>query len=155
MASDVMRVRLHLRQVRVLAVVVDTAEELRVRVESTVRRPRCPHCGFKCHRVHDTREREVRDLEVSGRRTTLCVDAAAVRVRRLRQPVARGAPRVRRTADPASGASSGRGRAGDDDPCGGAPPRCELAVSERAGEGLVGARRGASPQPALPGAVGR
>ena len=71
MASDVMRVRLHLRQVRVLAVVVDTAEELRVRVESTVRRPRCPHCGFKCHRVHDTREREVRDLEVSGRRTTL------------------------------------------------------------------------------------
>ena len=71
MASDVMRVRLHLRQVRVRAVVVDTAEELRVRVESTVSRLRCPHCGFKCHRVHDTREREVRDLEVSGRRTTL------------------------------------------------------------------------------------
>ena len=71
MASDVMRVRLHLRQVRVLAVVVDTPSELRVRVESTVRRPRCPHCGFKCHRVHDTRERSVRDLEVSGRRTTL------------------------------------------------------------------------------------
>ena len=60
MASDVMRVRLHLREIRVLAVVVDTPEELRVRVESTVRRPRCPHCGFKCHRVHDTREREVR-----------------------------------------------------------------------------------------------
>ena len=37
MASDVMRVRLHLRQIRVLAVVVDTPEELRVRVESTVR----------------------------------------------------------------------------------------------------------------------
>ena len=37
MASDVMRVRLHLRQIRVRAVVVDTAEELRVRVESTVR----------------------------------------------------------------------------------------------------------------------
>ena len=34
-------------------------------------RPRCLHCGFKCHRVHDTREREVRDLEVSGRRTVL------------------------------------------------------------------------------------
>ena len=71
MASDVMRVRLHLRQVRVLAVASDTPSELRVRVESTVRRPRCPHCGFKCHRVHDTRERSVRDLEVSGRRTTL------------------------------------------------------------------------------------
>ena len=51
MAFDVMRVRLHLRQVRVRAVVVDTAEELRVRVESTVSRLRCPHCGFKCHRV--------------------------------------------------------------------------------------------------------
>ena len=71
MASDVIRVRLHLRQIRVLAVDVDTPEELRVRVESTVSRPRCPHCGFKCHRVHDTREREVRDLEVSGRATTL------------------------------------------------------------------------------------
>ena len=71
MACDHMRVRLHLRQIRVLAVVVDTAGELRVRVESTVSRLRFPHCGFKCHRVHDTREREVRDLEVSGRPTTL------------------------------------------------------------------------------------
>ena len=127
-----------------------------MRVESTVRRPRCPHCGFKCHRVHDTRERAVRDLEVSGRRTTLVwMRRRLVPRRRLRQPMARGAPRVRRTADAAPGAASGRGRAGDDDPCGGAPPRCELAVSERAGEGLVGARRGASPQPAVPGAVGR
>ena len=107
---SVMRVRLHLREIRVLAVVVDTPEELRVRVESTVRRPRCPHCGFGCHRVHDTREREVRDLEVSGRR------AALVWVRRrfvcggCGQPMARGAPRVRRTADAALGAASGRGR---------------------------------------------
>ena len=44
---------------------------VRVRVESTVSRPRCLHCGFKCHKVHDVREREVRDLEVSGRRTVL------------------------------------------------------------------------------------
>ena len=110
MASDVMRVRLHLRQIRVLAVVVDTPEELRVRVESTVRRPRCPHCGFECHRVHDTREREVRDLEVSGAARRAGVGAAAVRVRQLRQPMARGAPRVRRTADAAPGAASGRGR---------------------------------------------
>ncbi len=69
MASDVMRVRLHLGQIRVLEVLVDTPSALRVAVESTVRRPRCPHCGFKCSRVHDTRRREVRDLEVSGRRT--------------------------------------------------------------------------------------
>ena len=71
MASDVMRVRLHLRQIRVLAVAADTPSELRVEVESTVRRPRCPACGFRCARVHDTRRRKVRDLEVSGRRTTL------------------------------------------------------------------------------------
>ena len=71
MASDVMRVRLHLREIRVLAVALDTPSELRVEVESTVRRPRCPACGFRCVRVHDTRRRKVRDLEVSGRRTTL------------------------------------------------------------------------------------
>ena len=71
MASDVMRVRLHLRETRVLAVASDTPSELRVQVESTVRRPRCPACGFRCTRVHDTRRRKVRDLEVSGRRTTL------------------------------------------------------------------------------------
>ena len=71
MASDVMRVRLHLRQIRVLAVPVDTPGELVVEVESTVRRPRCPACGFRCGRVHDTRRRKIRDLEVSGRRTTL------------------------------------------------------------------------------------
>ena len=71
MASDVLRVRLHLRQVRVLGVLEDTPAVLRVRVASTVRRPCCPHCGFKCHRVHDTRVREIRDLEVSGRWTTL------------------------------------------------------------------------------------
>ena len=71
MASDVMRVRLHLRETRVLAVALDTPSELRVEVESTVRRPRCPACGFRCTRVHDTRRRKVRDLEVSGRRMTL------------------------------------------------------------------------------------
>ena len=71
MASDDMRVRLRLREIRVLAVLADTPGELRVAVESTVRRPRCAACGFKCHRVHDRRRREIRDLEVSGRRTTL------------------------------------------------------------------------------------
>ena len=41
MASDVVRVRLHLRQIRVLAVASDTPSELRVEVESTVS-PRSP-----------------------------------------------------------------------------------------------------------------
>ena len=71
MASDTMRVRLHLRETRVLAVASDTPSELSVEVESTVSRPRCAACGFCCRRVHDRRRRKIRDLEVSGRRTTL------------------------------------------------------------------------------------
>ena len=63
MARDVMAVRLHLPQIRVLEVVEDTPGALRVSVESTLLRLRCPQCGFRCHRV--------RDLEVSGRRTVL------------------------------------------------------------------------------------
>ena len=71
MASDVMTVRLHLPQIRVLEVVEDTPGALVVSVESTFRRLRCPQCGFRCHRVHDRRDKKVRDLEVSGRRTVL------------------------------------------------------------------------------------
>ena len=71
MASDVMSVRLHLSQIRVLGVVEDTPNALVVSVESTLRRLRCRLCGFRCHRVHDRRSKRVRDLEVSGRPTTL------------------------------------------------------------------------------------
>ena len=71
MACDVMAVRLHLPQIRVLEVVEDTPGALVVSVESTFRRLRCAQCGFKCRRVHDRRDKKVRDLEVSGRRTVL------------------------------------------------------------------------------------
>ena len=71
MATDDMRVRLHLREIRVLEVLVDTPSVLRVKVESTVRRLRCVACGFRCERVHERREREIRDLEISGRATVL------------------------------------------------------------------------------------
>ena len=71
MATDVIGVWLHLRQIRVSDVLTDTPAVLRVRVASTLTRPRCVACGFKCHRVHDVREREVRDLTVSGRPVTL------------------------------------------------------------------------------------
>ena len=54
-----------------LAVVVDTPGELVLEVECSVSRPRCPHCGLRCWGVHDTRRRKIRDLEVSGRATTL------------------------------------------------------------------------------------
>lgn len=71
MAPDTMRVRLHLRLIRVLAVPVDTPTRLDVEVTSTRSWSRCPLCGFKTRAVHDTRRRKIRDLPVSGRRTTL------------------------------------------------------------------------------------
>ena len=68
---DVMSVRLHLSGVHVREVLVDTVDRLEVEVESTRKWSRCPHCGFRCCRVWDRRPKRVRDLEVSGRRTTL------------------------------------------------------------------------------------
>jgi transposase len=70
-APDTMAVRLHLRAIRVLAVLVDALDELVVAVTSTASSSRCPHCGFSCRRVHDVRERRVRDLAVNGRPVTL------------------------------------------------------------------------------------
>ena len=67
MASDVMSVRLWLPRIKVLEVVADAPERLVVRVASTVRCPGCPGCGTPSGRCHDRREREIRDLEVSGR----------------------------------------------------------------------------------------
>ena len=71
MARDVMSVRLHLPQVRVLGVLEDTPARLVVGVESALRRLRCPMCGFKCHGVHDRRDKRIRDLGVSGRPVTI------------------------------------------------------------------------------------
>jgi len=71
MAPDTMRVRLHLRLIRVLAVLVDTVDRLEVEVASTRSWSRCPFCGFKTRTVHDRRRRKIRDLPMLGRRTTL------------------------------------------------------------------------------------
>ena len=69
--SDVMSVRLHLSGVRVREVLVDTVDCLEVEVVSARGWSRCPHCGFRCERVWDRRVKRIRDLGVSGRRTTL------------------------------------------------------------------------------------
>lgn len=66
-----MQIRLHLRLIRVLEVVVDTVSDVVVAVTSTRSWSRCPHCGFRCRRVHDSRLRRVRDLPISGRAVTL------------------------------------------------------------------------------------
>ena len=65
----VMRVRLHLRGVRVTEVAVDTLSELVVGVVSTRKLSSCPGCRPPCRRVHDRSHREVRDLEVNSRPT--------------------------------------------------------------------------------------
>ena len=65
------QVRLHLSGVRVRGVLVDSVERLEVEVESAREWSRCGHCGFRCFRVWDRRVKRVRDLGVSGRRTTL------------------------------------------------------------------------------------
>ena len=71
MARDVMAVRLHLAQIPVPGGGRGHPGRVVVSVESTLLRLRCAQCGFKCRRVHDRRAKRVRDLEVSGRRTTL------------------------------------------------------------------------------------
>ena len=71
MASDVTAVRLHLPQIRVLEVLEDALDVLRVSVESTFRRLRCAQCGFKCHRVHDRRDKKIRDPRLAPQRPGL------------------------------------------------------------------------------------
>ncbi len=71
MACDVVSVRLHLPQIRVLGVLVDTPARLVVGVESTLGRLRCSGCGFKRRRVCDRRDNKVTGLEVSARPVTL------------------------------------------------------------------------------------
>ena len=50
---------------------MDSVDRLEVEVASAREWSRCPHCGFRCHKVWDRRAKRVRDLGVSGRRTTL------------------------------------------------------------------------------------
>ena len=71
MSPDAMTVRLHLRRIRVVAVVVDLIERLVVEIADVRQVVRCPHCGFKTTRVHDGRRLQVRDLPSGGRPTEL------------------------------------------------------------------------------------
>jgi transposase len=66
-----MSMRLHLRRIRVLAVLVDVIERLVVEITDTRRVVRCGHCGFTTDKVHDRRRVKVHDLPAQGRPTTL------------------------------------------------------------------------------------
>jgi transposase len=55
----------------VVTVVVDLMERLVIEIVDLRRVVRCPHCGFKTTRVHDTRRLRVHDLPTRGRPTEL------------------------------------------------------------------------------------
>ena len=127
MSADVMRVRLHLRGVRVTDVMVDTPAELVVGVVSVKKLSSCPFCGCSCQKVHDRRRRKIRDLEVSGRRTVLLwtqrrfvCDVCDKRHMETHPQFEGGL--TRRLAP-----QVGPRRPGDAHPCGGPPPPCGLA----------------------------
>lgn len=71
MLPDRMTTRLHLRRMRVVEVAVDEPDRLEVVVADLRSVVRCPACGFKTARVHETRPTRVRDLPGRGQRTTL------------------------------------------------------------------------------------
>ncbi len=60
MVKDAIGLRFWLPHVEVIAVLVDTPDELVVAVQSSERRPLCPNCGMRCGRVHDSRDVKVR-----------------------------------------------------------------------------------------------
>jgi transposase len=66
-----MTIRLHLRRIKVLAVVVDLVERLVVEVGDARRVVRCGCCGFSTATVHDRRRVTIHDLPTQGRPTTL------------------------------------------------------------------------------------
>lgn len=65
-----MTVRLHLRRMKVVRVVTDEIDELVIEVADTRSVVRCPACGHKTKKVHETRRVLIRDVPL-GRPTTL------------------------------------------------------------------------------------
>lgn len=71
MLPDSMTVRLHLHRIRVVEVVADLPERLEVVIRDLRSGVRCPFCGFRTTKVHETRATKIKDLPVSGRKVTL------------------------------------------------------------------------------------
>jgi transposase len=71
LAPDSMRVRLHLYRIRVVEVVIDLPERLDVVIRDLRSVVRCPFCGFKTTKVHDTRRVKLRDVPRGAQKVTL------------------------------------------------------------------------------------
>ena len=149
--SDLMSVRLHLSGVCVRRVLLDAVDRLEVEVESTRGWSRCPHCGFRCYKVWDRRAKRIRDLEVSGRRTTLvwrrrrfCCGNCGERHLEDHTQFQGGLTR-RLVADATVMSMSGSFP----------PPWGGMASDHAPGKRRGSSGGGTSPGPAVPGAVGR
>ena len=113
MSADFMTVRLHLPGVRVTGVVVDTPTELVVGVVSVKKLSKCPQCGCSCRRVHDRRQREIRDLEHGGRRTVLLWTQRRLVCDHCGKRHIETHPQFEGVHDPSAGAQVGPGRPSD------------------------------------------
>ncbi|MFN2488139.1 MAG: transposase family protein [Actinomycetota bacterium] len=71
MTPDTMTVRMHLYRIRVLKVLVDMPEHLEVLIHDLRSVVRCPFCGFKTTKVHETRRVKVSDVPRGRQRVTL------------------------------------------------------------------------------------
>ena len=69
--TDGMTIRLHLKRIRVVRVVTDEINRLEVEVADTRKVVRCPSCGHKTSKVHETRRVKIKDLPSGSRPTTL------------------------------------------------------------------------------------
>jgi transposase len=68
---DSMTVRLHLYRIRVVDILVDLPERLEVVIRDLRSVVRCPWCGFKTTKVHETRRVRVRDVPRGRQHVTL------------------------------------------------------------------------------------
>ena len=71
MTPDSMTVRLHLYRIRVVDVLRDLPEHLEVLVRDLRSVVRCPFCGFKTTKVHETRRVRVKDVPRGAQKVTL------------------------------------------------------------------------------------
>jgi transposase len=68
---DSMTVRLHLYRIRVVDVLVDLPELLEVVVTDLRAVVRCPFCGFRTNKVHETRRVKIKDVPRGDQKVTL------------------------------------------------------------------------------------
>src|SRR5690554_4535375 len=157
MEPDAMSVRLHLRRIRVIAVVVDLVEKLVVEVHSS-------GGSLFVVRVQDDLDPRLPPSPGSGSSGSWTpydsgVGSSSLLVWRVLGAVVGGPSRdpgwAPYACDPATGPPAGAGRQRHVDPGSGSPPRPSVALHHGPHPGLVGPGRRRAPPAPLPGPVDR